>query len=48
MKSNSALIRKRLRDTRLKVEEYKIGVRSHTLTQVLYMDDLVHEDFWKK
>lgn len=43
VKSNSALVRKRLRDTRLKVEEYKIGVRSHTLTQVLYMDDLVHE-----
>ena len=43
VKSNSALIRKRLRDIRLKVEEYKIGVRSHTLTQVLYMDDLVHE-----
>ena len=42
VKSNSALVRKRLRDTRLKVEEYKIGVRSHTLTQVLYMDDLVH------
>ena len=44
VKSNSALVRKRLRDTRLKVEEYKIGVRSHTLTQVLYMDDLVHEE----
>ena len=43
VKSNSALVRKRLRDTRLKVEEYKIGVPSHTLTQVLYMDDLVHE-----
>ena len=43
VKSNSALVRKRLRDIRLKVEEYKIGVRSHTLTQVLYMDDLVHE-----
>ena len=43
VKSNSSLVRKRLRDTRLKVEEYKIGVRSHTLTQVLYMDDLVHE-----
>ena len=43
VKSNSALVRKRLRDTRLKVEEYRIGVRSHTLTQVLYMDDLVHE-----
>ena len=37
VKSNSALVRKRLRDTRLKVEEYKIGVRSHTLSQVLYI-----------
>ena len=48
VKSNSALVRKRLRDTRLKVEEYKIGVRSHTLTQVLYMDDLVHEELLEK
>ena len=44
MKSNSALVRKRLRDTRLKVEEYYTGVRTHTLTQVLYMEDLVHEE----
>jgi len=43
VKSNSALVR-----TRLKVEEYKIGVRSHTLTQVLYMDDLVHEELLEK
>ena len=44
VKSNSALVRKRLRDTRLKVEEYYTGVRTHTLTQVLYMEDLVHEE----
>ena len=44
VKSNTALVRKRLRDTRLKVEEYYVGVRSHTLVQVLYMDDLVHEE----
>lgn len=44
VKSNSALVRKRLRDTRLKVEEYNAGVRSHTLIQVLYMEDLVHEE----
>ncbi len=48
VKSNSALVRKRLRDTRLKVEEYKTGLRSHTLTQVLYMDDLVHEELLEK
>ena len=44
VKSNSALVRKRLRDIRLKVEEYYTGVRTHTLTQVLYMEDLVHEE----
>ena len=44
VKSNTALVRKRLRDTRLKVEEYYVGVRSHTLVQVLYMDNLVHEE----
>ena len=44
VKSNSALVRKRLRDTRLKVEEYNVGVRSHTLVQILYMEDLVHEE----
>ena len=44
VKSNTALVRKRLRDTRLKVEEYYVGVRSHTLVQVLYMNDLVHEE----
>ena len=44
VKSNSALVRKRLRDTRLKVEEYYTGVRTHTLTQVLYIEDLVHEE----
>ena len=43
-KSNTALVRKRLRDTRMKVEEYRLGVRSHTLVQMLYMDDLVREE----
>ena len=44
VKSNSALVRKRLRAARLKVEEYYTGVRTHTLTHVLYMEDLVHEE----
>ena len=44
VKINAALIRKRLRDTRLKVEQQDIGVRSHTVVQLLYVDDLVHEE----
>ena len=28
----------------MKVEEYRLGVRSHTLVQMLYMDDLVREE----
>ena len=44
VKTNSALVRKRLRDTRLKVEEHTLGVRSNTLVQVLYVEDLVHEE----
>ena len=44
VKTNSALIRKRVRDTRLKVEERQMGVRSNTLVQLLYVEDLVQED----
>lgn len=44
VKTNSALIRKRLRDTCLKVEERQVGVRSHTMVQLLYVEDLVHQD----
>lgn len=44
-KTNSALVRKRLRDTRMKVEEYFIGLRSHTLVHMLYMEDLAREEF---
>ena len=45
VKINSALIRKRLRDTMLKVVEYYIGERSHTLVQIVYMEDLAEEEF---
>lgn len=44
VKVNSALVRKRIRDTRLKVEEKTVGVRSQTVVQILYMSDLVQED----
>lgn len=44
VKTNSALVRKRIRDTRLKVVENQIGTRSNTMVQMLYIDDLVHEE----
>ena len=44
VKTNSALIRKRIRDSRMKVEEKTTGVRSRTTLQILYMEDLVQED----
>ena len=44
VKTNAALVRKRIRDTRLKVEQQSIGVRSNTVVQLLYVEDLVHEE----
>ena len=48
VKINSALIRKRIRDTRLKVEEKTAGIRSNTVVQILYVDDLIHEELAEK
>lgn len=42
VKVNAALIRKRVQDTRLKVKEKQIGVRSNTMTALLYIDDLAY------
>ena len=44
VKTNSALVRKRLRDTRMKVEEHRTGLRSNTVLQLLYIQDLVREE----
>lgn len=44
VKVNSALVRKRIRDTRLKVVEKTLGVRSRTVVQILYIDDLAQEE----
>ncbi|MBP8798022.1 MAG: spore germination protein, partial [Ruminococcus sp.] len=44
VKTNSALVRKRIRNSRMKVEEKTTGVRSKTVLQLLYMEDLVQED----
>lgn len=41
VKANSALIRKRLRDPRVKLREVFAGVRSNTLINIMYMEDLV-------
>ena len=41
VKLNTALIRKRIRSTNLKVEENFLGVRSNTVTALVYEKDLV-------
>ena len=47
-KINSALIRKRIRDTRLKVKEKPVGQHSHTMTALVYLEDLAYPDLVKK
>lgn len=44
LRTNTALIRRRVKDTRLKVEQLKIGTRSNTDIALMYVDDLVQED----
>lgn len=44
VKTNSALIRKRVKDTRLKIVESYSGVRSDTLMHLLYVEDLAPEE----
>lgn len=39
---NTALIRRRIRDTRLKIETSKVGVRSKTDIAIVYIDDIVN------
>ena len=40
-KTNTALIRKRIRNTGLKVKETPLGESSHTMAALLYMEDLI-------
>lgn len=42
IKQNTALIRKRLRTPAVKVKELKLGVRSKTNVDLVYMDDLIY------
>lgn len=48
VKLNTALIRKRIRSTGLKVEESAIGVRSNTVTALIYMEDLVRPELLER
>jgi spore germination protein len=41
MRFNTALIRRRIRDTGLKVKQRKLGVRSQTDIALMYIDDIV-------
>ncbi|MGO5073636.1 spore germination protein [Clostridium sporogenes] len=41
---NTALVRRRIRDTRLKIEPKKLGVRSKTDVTIMYIEDIVNRD----
>lgn len=45
---NSALIRRRIRDHRLKLKGYQIGRRSKTDVCVMYIEDIVNQDALKE
>ena len=48
VKLNTALIRKRIRSTKLKVEESFLGERSDTVTALVYEEDLVRPELLKE
>ena len=41
---NTALVRRRIRDTRLKIKPKTLGVRSKTDTAIMYIDDIVNKE----
>ena len=43
IRTNTTLIRKRIRDTKLKIESMRYGVRSRTDIVLVYMEDIVQE-----
>lgn len=47
-KANTALIRKRIRNTGLKVQEFQVGVRSFTNVAIVYIEDLAEPNLVKK
>ena len=43
VKANASLLRKRIRSQKLKVKEVKLGVRSNTITYIVYMEGIAKE-----
>lgn len=48
LRFNTALVRRRIRDTRFKVRQKQLGVRSKTDIAVMYIDDIVNKDTLKE
>lgn len=48
LRTNTALLRRRIRDPRLKMEHTMVGERSKTDLAIVYMDDLVRPELLKK
>lgn len=48
IKTNTALLRKRLKTPKLRVKEVKMGTRSNTNVDIVYMDDLVYPGLLKE
>lgn len=48
IKANTALIRRRIRSRLLKVREHKMGIRTNTLVDIMYIDDLVDRRLLKE
>lgn len=48
VKLNEALVRKRIRNTGLKVEEITLGKRSATVTALVYMEDLIYPEILER
>ncbi|MDP4087898.1 MAG: spore germination protein [Bacillota bacterium] len=44
LRFNTALIRRRIRDTRLRIEMTSVGVRSKTDVAIIYIEDIVNKD----
>ena len=48
VKLNTALIRKRIRSSGLKVEEVTLGVRTDTVAALVYMEELIYPDLLRE
>lgn len=44
LRFNTALVRRRIRDTRLRVKAMSLGTRSKTDVAIMYIDDIVNKD----